>query len=46
MVTRKRVDSWVVTDEFWRRVEPLIPERARIKGKEYVVGPAIRLHPA
>jgi hypothetical protein len=24
MVTRKRVDSWVVTDEFWERVEPLI----------------------
>ena len=39
MVTRKRVDSWVVTDEFWERVEPLIPVRARIKGKEYVRRP-------
>ena len=24
----KRVESWVVTDEFWQRVEPLIPPRA------------------
>ena len=39
MVTRKRVDSWVVTDEFWERVEPLIPERARVKGKEYLRKP-------
>ena len=39
MVTRRRVDSWVVTDEFWERVEPLIPARARIKGKEYVRKP-------
>jgi transposase len=23
----KRVESWVVTDEFWQRVEPLIPTR-------------------
>ncbi len=24
----KRVESWVVTDEFWQRVEPLIPARS------------------
>ena len=24
----KRIESWVVTDEFWRRVEPLIPPRS------------------
>ena len=23
----KRVESWVVTDEFWQRVEPLVPQR-------------------
>ena len=39
MVTRKRVESWGVTDEFWERVEPLIPERARVKGKEYLRKP-------
>jgi transposase len=26
----KRVDSWVVTDEFWERVEPLIPKRLAV----------------
>jgi transposase len=39
MATRKRVDSWVVTDEFWERVEPLIPARARNKGKQYLRKP-------
>ena len=29
MATRKRVDSWVVTDDFWARVEPMIPLRER-----------------
>ena len=24
-ILAKRVESWVVTDEFWQRVEPLIP---------------------
>src|SRR5438132_8582953 len=36
MATRKRVESWVVTDEFWRRVEPLIPVRERSADKAYV----------
>jgi transposase len=35
-MTAKRVDSWVVTDDFWARVEPLIPVRTRHAGKEYV----------
>ena len=39
MATRKRVDSWVVTDDFWRRVEPLIPVRARVASKAYVRKP-------
>ena len=36
MAIRKRVESWVVTDEFWRRVEPLIPVRERSADKAYV----------
>ena len=35
----KRVDSWVVTEEFWQRVEPLIPQRARTPEKQYVRKP-------
>lgn len=35
----KRVESWVVTDEFWRRVEPLIPARVPTPGKAYVRKP-------
>ena len=39
MPTRRRVDSWVVTDDFWERVEPLIPVRERLAGKEYLRKP-------
>ena len=39
MVKRRRVDSWVVTDDFWQRVEPLIPVRARVADKAYVRKP-------
>ncbi len=39
MATPKRVDSWVVTDDFWRRVEPLIPVRKRARDREYVRKP-------
>ncbi len=35
MTSRKRVDSWVVTDDFWARVEPLIPVRQRSMTKQY-----------
>jgi len=39
MTTRKRVNSWVVTDDFWARVEPLIPVRQRLDSKEYLRKP-------
>jgi len=35
----KRVDSWVVTDDFWQRVEPLIPRRERAGDKTYMRKP-------
>jgi len=35
----KGVDPWVVTDEFWQRVEPLVPQRALVPGKQYVRKP-------
>jgi transposase len=35
----KRVDSWLVTDDFWQRVEPLIPQRAALAGKLYLRKP-------
>jgi len=35
-MTAKRVESWVVTDDFWTRVEPLIPTRTRPDDKAYV----------
>ena len=38
-MTRKRVESWVVTDEFWQRVEALIPERAPQPDKTYMRKP-------
>ena len=31
----QRLASWKVSDEFWARVEPLIPVRARVEGREY-----------
>jgi transposase len=31
----KRVESWVVTDAFWQRVEPLVPQRVLAPGKTY-----------
>ena len=30
-----KVKSWEVTDEFWQRVEPLIPKRERVAGQVY-----------
>lgn len=36
----KRIDSWVVSDEFWARVEPLVPARASVvSGKTYLRKP-------
>lgn len=34
--TKKRLPAWEVSDAFWRRVEPLLPERRREAAKEYV----------
>ena len=34
-MTARRVESWVVTDEFWKRVEPLVPARTVLRGKAY-----------
>ncbi len=31
-----KTKSWEVTDEFWKRVEPLVPLRERPDGKSYV----------
>lgn len=39
MATGGRVESWEVTDEFWQRVEPLIPVRERSADKSYVRKP-------
>jgi transposase len=30
-----RLESWVVSDEFWSRVEPLLPTRERPQGQEF-----------
>jgi len=35
----KRVESWVVTDEFWQRVEPLVPTRVSKQVRSYVRKP-------
>jgi transposase len=35
----KRVQSWVVTDEFWSRAEPLIPQRMVPPEKVYLRKP-------
>ena len=35
----KRAESWVLTDAFWQRVEPLVPHRAPSPDKKYVRKP-------
>jgi len=30
-----KIKSWEVTDEFWKRVEPLVPVRVRAADKVY-----------
>ena len=37
--TKSRLAAWEVSDAFWRRVEPLIPERQRGSAKDYVRKP-------
>ena len=38
-MTAKRVESWVVTDDFWSRVEPLVPPRVVDPRKIYARKP-------
>lgn len=38
-MAKSRVPSWIVSDEFWQRVEPLIPMRQRAEKKRYVRKP-------
>jgi hypothetical protein len=45
MATRKRVESWFVADEFWQRVELLIPVRERSTDKAYMCKAAARRPP-
>jgi transposase len=33
---KSRLPAWVVSDAFWQRVEPLIPERRREVARDYV----------
>ena len=35
----KRVESWEVSNDFWKRVEPLVPLRVRSSGKVYLRKP-------
>ena len=35
----KRNASWVVSDDFWARVEPLVPARTQVPGKTYLRKP-------
>ena len=38
-MAKQRVESWVVTDDFWMRVQPLVPPRVPVAGKTYVRKP-------
>ena len=38
-MAKSRAPSWVVSDEFWQRVEPLIPVRQRVGKQRYVRKP-------
>ena len=35
-MAKAQADSWAVTDEFWKRVEPLVPQPVRDADKQYV----------
>ncbi|MEW6466222.1 MAG: transposase, partial [Pseudomonadota bacterium] len=35
----KRLESWVVSDVFWARVEPLVPARVPTARKQYLRKP-------
>lgn len=38
-IVAKRMASWEISDAFWERVEPLIPQRAARPEKKYVRKP-------
>ena len=38
-MAKRKLASWEVSDEFWKRVEPLIPVRRRAKGQHYARKP-------
>lgn len=38
-MAKTHAQSWEVTDEFWKRVEPLIPQPARDPAKQYLRRP-------
>lgn len=38
-MAKTHADSWVVTDEFWTRVQPLVPQPVRDVNKQYVRRP-------
>jgi putative transposase len=42
MAKKRRLASWEVSDEFWKRVEPLIPMRQRPQNQDYVRKPGAR----
>ena len=35
-MTEAHAHSWEVTDEFWKRVEPLVPQTVRDPNKQYL----------
>lgn len=35
-MTKPHIPSWEVTDEFWKRVEPLVPQAVRDPNKQYL----------
>ena len=37
-MAKARASSWEVTDAFWQRVEPLVPQPARDPNKQYLRG--------
>ena len=38
-MAKRKLASWEVSDEFWKRVEPLIPVRRRAKDQHYARKP-------
>src|ERR1700682_2741191 len=38
-MAKRTMASWEVSEEFWKRVEPLVPGRQRAPGREYARQP-------